>query len=1135
MSAGAGFVHLRARTDRSVLMGLDSPDRLAAAAAELGQPALAVTDRAGLPAAAAHVAACQTAGIMPVVGMELLLTVGSRHQPGRFTVVNPASVPDGDGRGRAARARHVEPVALLAMSPAGWANLLAIVAGQASATTERPWPAGDWDLLAEHAGGLIVMSGGIAGPVTGRILNGDHAGAERFVDRAVELVGRDRFVIEIGDTHPAEIAVRDRLLALADARGVRAVATVDVRHVGDTDVDRRALDVLVSKAQGRTVNDPARWNPVPGPHHLCSETEARARFGDVLVDGTVDVAAMCTDAVIPTVPAGSLDRMPRFQCPAGWTEIAWLRREVERAVTARYGPVPSDAVTDRVRFELDVIEGKGLAGFMLIVADAVTWARAHRVPVGPGRGSSAGSLVAHLLGVTELDPLTHGLMFERFLNPDRPSLPDIDVDVSAVRRSEVVAHLIEAHGAERVAHVATFGRLKLKAAADATVRAFGLNASVATDIKAGSELGGRSADARTVAERLSAGDGAAASNGVHPAGVVITPCPVAELVPVRSHDLAGAQITVTEWPKEEIEAERLVKLDVLAVAALDLIETAGALIDAGHGAGWRDAFSHVLEPASAGPEQARMWGLLAAGDAVGVFQWETAAAQRLLREVRPRTLDQLAAATALNRPGPLGTGAHHTFAARLHGREPVDYGQLTTIPAEQAAVAAVLDPTFGVLVFQESVIELAVRLAGFTVAEADLVRAAVAKKDSVKMARIAAEWPARVVAAGFTAELAERVWEWIVEFADYGFAKGHAFAYSVTVLRAAWLKANFAAEFTAAALTHLERGKRPAVLVDAARRGVTVVCPDVNVAELTPTVVDGRVVLGLAGIRDLPRQAAERVVAARAEAGPFVSFTDLAERAELDVAALDRLVLAGACDQFGTRLGLCRVAGAPQLAPDNVEFQPDRRALLEAEALGAFITDPCAGREHALAETADRLAGLDHRWVLADIDGTTAGGRVVTCGALTWAVDETASGVRILRGALHTSTAAVPVVAFGTIIDTITGQPATVLWAVRATVQADAGADSVELRLERVAPVDATATVITLPERTTPTPAAAPAGVAAEPVRFRPAQWGDRRITRRVLELGGRQLVDEITAVCDQPGDHTEHTWLDGLIILEAA
>lgn len=1144
------FVHLDVHSDLSD--GLDGPAALVAAAVADGHSAVALTDLGSLAGIHGFVKAARKAGIKPIIGAEMRVAIGDRRAPRRVAVKDPASAaPDA---GRPARSKTFEPLIVLAANRTGWTNLLAL---HNAATLESD---GLTDLahLAAHADGLLFVTGGLTGPVAGRLLNGDRVGAEGFVRALVQLAGSDRVFVAIPSA--ASPAIRDQLRTLASNVGVRTVATNSVRH--GVVAGRTAHSVKVANAAKRTLNDPSRLDPfVSGGFHLRTAVEMRTVHDAGDCDATLDVAALVNDDVLPVLG----HQMPLF--PGVADEATALRAACARGLTERFGAHPAPPVTARLDHELAVIDGMGFEGFFLTVAEIVTWARSKGISVGPGRGSAAASLVSFALGITTLDPLAHDLLFERFLNPDRVSLPDIDLDFESARRSEVFDHIVSFHGQALTARVGAFGRFKARAAIETVARTLGLARSVADAIKAALPTGFNAplADASpAVLDAVRAAhpsapqvldlavllDGSCSSVSPHPAGIVITPRPVAELVPLRVVD----GVVTTENTMDELAEIGLVKFDVLGLKTLDLVKAAGWAIDRAHGPDWRAEFDSLLDDASASRESTRrLWSLLAAGDTDGVFQLEQERAQELAREVAPRTFADLIALIALNRPGPLGIGAHHTFADRLNGRAPVSFDSFTDDPDEQAVLAELLVPTQGVIVFQETVMQVAVRLGGFTMAEADGLRAAVAKKDAEKMAPFADAWPARLAERGFSAKLAASTWEAMAKFAQYGFGKAHAAVYGILTLQTAWLKASFPTEFAAAALKVAAKEKRPKLFVAARRSEIEVTCPDVNVSMVAPTVAGARrIVLGLGDVAGLSDRAAHRIVDEREADGSFASFGDFCSRLDGAVTPveLDQLILAGALDQFGPRLGLLKVACAPTVAPLPVEFEFTRRSALESQVLGGWFSHlPTEGAEDVLAAAAGKLVAANGAPLvpLAEI-GVAHGGRfIVTAGAVVFDTSVTKTGKRILKGTIQTADGVLPVIGFGKLAEQLDAAPVKPgpLFAIhgRAEVihEADDGDASVRLVVDRMLPVTAPA-LASAPPTQAPVVERAPQRTpvaSLETVTVSAGTWPDRRLAAAVFAIGeavgvgGAALVSQVGAICADP-DELPVDLADGRVTVQA-
>lgn len=1013
MASNRSFAHLHVHTDHSCLDGQSLCGELAAAAARDGQTAIAITDHGTLSGVIDMHKACKAHGITALPGIEAYLAFGSLHERNSLDVEDDSD-PDDNGSGRSKTKRY-EHLTLLAASRQGWSNL-----SQMSTTSYRDgkWgkhPRIDMDLLADHADGIIALTGCLGGPLAGRLSRGDDAGAEAWLARAVEILGPDNVVVEVMDHGiDRQKIVIPKLVGLARKFGLRVAATND-SHYTEHD-EHVAHDAWLCVQTGRQLQDHGRFKFQGDSHYLRTAGEMRALFSEQpgteqACDTTLWIAERIADAgeILPLSPP----TLPRFEVPDGWdTDAKYLKHLAAEGAKVRYGdPIP-DHVKRRLRYEFDVIEPKGFVPYFLIVADMISWARSQGIRVGAGRGSAAGSVLSYCLGIVSVDPLEHDLLFERFLHPERMSMPDIDTDFDQRRRPEVLAYLRQRWGDDRVAHIGTFGKVKAKNAIRDAIRVLGAGIrepKLANDLsnafpppKAGRPVPIADAldptnEAGTELRRLASIDDSAAnealalarsfegrirSEGVHPCGVVIGADKLETYMPLRFTEDGAA---VTQFEADDVEACGLVKMDVLGLRNLTIIERCVGYISRRHEPVDVDALPTGLDD----PTAAKTWAMIQAGDTSGVFQLESSGMQDLCRRLAPTTFGDLAALIALYRPGPMASGLHHLYADRKNGRVPVDYDALTGDPIERAALEQVLGSTFGALTYQEQAMRLSQVLAGFSAGKADDLRKAVGKKLPEKMAALRNDFvdgtatESRMedgsVKPAYSRQLGERVWAQIEAGADYLFNKSHAVAYADTTWITAWLKANFPVEYNAALLAeNTDPTKRFAVFADAHRAGIKIIGPSINGSEILaapdPDHPDA-IRLGLAEVAGM-KKIADRIVGERLANGRFESISDLCGRVArvpssddggvevpgIDKGNLDALVKAGAFDEFGRRLGLFQTMvfhslKAPSLPVIDAEWDPVERLLHERSVLGVFVSG------HPVALMAQQL----REWSWSDV------------------------------------------------------------------------------------------------------------------------------------------------------------------------
>jgi DNA polymerase-3 subunit alpha len=925
--------------------------------------------------------------VKPIIGEEVYWAIGSRRDHDSIRV--PREFDDGADAGDAdtrtgAKTKTYEHLTLLAQTSAGWSNL----SRMATASADSFWskPRMDFELLEEHRDGLIVLSGCIGGPVAGRLLRGDTDGAREQLTMLRDIVGPDNCFVELMDHGiPAENRIRTDLLELARYAGVRPVATNDCHYA--TEQEQAAHDLWLCVGQQDTmVSDPDRWRFTGSGYHMRPAHEMYDLFSgaEQACDNTLLIADMVADRVLPE----TRQRLPRFDVPAGFADApAYLRHLVAAGAARRYGdPLPA-AVRARLNLEFRTIRQLAFADYFLIVHDVVTAARANGILVGPGRGSAAGSLVLFCLGVVAVDPLANGLLFERFLDPDRTDMPDVDLDFDSDGQAWVFSYLTRRWGADRVARLGTFGYARGRQAVKDAARVLlpterraavgnALAARVPTataplalllhpDNPDGAALRAKAVETPDHGRVLDAArqiDGKVRSEGVHACGVVIATEPLDAVVPLRRDRREGRDDTwVTQWDGADITALGMLKLDVLAIKNLDMVKRAVALI-ADRTGEQVDPENLPTEPGD--PRVKATWELIRNGRTAGLFQLASPGMTELARQIGPENLNDLSALVALFRPGPLGEKMHERFARRRSGREPVDYGIFTDEPAEQAVLADVLGETLGSIVYQEQMMRLGTVMAGFTPAQSSRLRKAVSKKNPAEMAAVGAMFAAgcavqtrdddgAVTSPVFAAATATRVWDAMKHAAAFAFNKSHSYAYGSLAYTTAFLKANWPVEYGAAVLGVATRDdKRQQAFDDLADDGITVLPASVNDSDtVSAAVAGGAIRLGLAEVKGVAA-AADAIVAERRRGGPFRSLPDLLRRVgvgdgtgpeqPLPTEAVDALIEAGACDEFGARLGLLQVARAARDHPGVLVPVADwgalERARRERDRTGTTLT-----------------------------------------------------------------------------------------------------------------------------------------------------------------------------------------------------
>lgn len=886
------FVHLHCHSEYSLLDGANQIGDLIARAKLLEQPALAITDHGNVHAAWEFQEKARAAGIKPILGMEAYVATGDRHQRSR-----PAQ-----------GGRAYYHLVVLARDLIGYRNLIKL---SSLAYTEGFYtkPRLDRELLAQYSEGLIVSSACLAGEVAVNLMADRYDKAREAAEWYAEVF-RDRYYLEV-QAHSSEgqKELNGKVFTLADDLGLPVVATNDAHFLTHDDHD--AHDVLLCIGLGRDRDDRDRMRYDDGLYFKSAD-EVRSYFPgrDDVLTNTLAIA----DSV--NLVFEKKYHVPSFPLPVGEeSENGYLVTLAVAGAKERYGdPLPAE-VQERLDYELGVITRTGYSGYFLITADFIRAARDRGIPVGPGRGSAAGSLVAYSLGITDVCPLEFDLLFERFLNPERISMPDVDVDFCFERRGEVIEYVRNKYGKECVGQIVTFGTMKSRAAVKDVGRTLGFtpaetdalaklipnapNNSLTVqqaieqvaDVKALYEKEDRYHQLLDYASKL---EGLSRHTGVHAAGVVIAPGPLDDFVPVCTQASKGAgsgsdeRVIVTQYDMSALEKAGMLKMDFLGLTTLTVIHDALELIKA------RTGKDVVLEKKGfTDPDTYRM---LRAGRTSGVFQFESALATDVLRRLRCDRFDDLVASNALLRPGPLDAGMHNVFIRRKRGEEEVSYALPELEP--------ILSTTFGVITYQEQVMRIAQTLAGISLGEADVLRKAVGKKDADLIHKELGKFVEKAVARGYDPAVIDELAAQIETFGRYGFNKSHSVAYSVLAYHTAFLKAHYPAEFMAALLSS-QIGKSEEVIKyigEARDMGLEVVMPDVNESGWRFTVTgDTRIRFGLGAIRNVGRAAVESILEARSTAR-FTSLYDLCSRVDLRLCnkrVLEALIAAGACDSLG--------------------------------------------------------------------------------------------------------------------------------------------------------------------------------------------------------------------------------------------
>ena len=1016
------FVHLHVHSEYSLLDGAAQLEKLVAKAKELKFPAIALTDHGNLFGAIDFYQAAQKGGIKPIVGCELYVAPRGRKERGG---------EDGGYEG----ANHLT---VLVRNLTGYKNLIKLVA---KAYLEGFYykPRVDKELLAQHADGLLVLSGCLNSEVSRLISAGEHDRAREAAGWHQEVFGKDHYFMEV-QAHglDEQTKVTAETLKLAQAIGAPIAGTNDSHYLEAG--HGRAHEALLCIQTGSTLLDPKRWRFSTEEFYVKSADEMARVFAEIpdACRNTLAVAERCN----LTLEFGSF-HLPRYVVPENHTLESYLEHVARDGLKRRYGANPGDAIEERFAHELRIIEKMGFAGYFLVVWDFIHYARERGIAVGPGRGSSAGSLVAYCLGITNVDPIRYGLLFERFLNPERISMPDMDIDFADDRRDEVIRYVAEKYGHDRVAHIITFGTLGAKAAirdvgrvlgmtyADVDriaklVPAFPLNITLDDAYQKSPPLAEMVKTQTNVKELWDIArtlEGCTRHASVHASAVVISDDALDEHIPLYK-DPKRPEL-ITGFAMGPIEKLGLLKMDFLGLRTLTVLANTVALI--------RDSRGVAIDLDTLPLDDAKTYALLTDARTFGVFQLESGGMRDALRGLKPSSLEDVIAMVSLYRPGPMELIPD--FIARKHGRAKITY--------EHPAMQKFTQGTYGIMVYQEQIMQIASEMAGFTMGEADTLRRAMGKKDRELMAKQRDKFLAGCAEKGTAAAKAERVWELMEKFAGYGFNKSHAAAYALVAYQTAYFKANYPVEFMAALLTS-EMGDTDKIVkyIDECRAmDLRVQPPDLNVSAVQFSVAGDTIRFGLAAIKNVGEAAMESILATRKQDGPFKSLEDFCARVDLRLVnrrVLESLIKAGAFDSLGlprahlmagvdTALEtgqrqqrekaegqasffdlLPTPVAAPKAEPIALvaEWDSDQRLEFEKEVLGFYISG------HPLARYASMVESFGITST-SEIAAKSAGARVLLFGQVA-ALKETAtkSGSRMAFVTLEDMVGTVEVTVF---------------------------------------------------------------------------------------------------------------------------
>lgn len=953
------FVPLHNHSDYSLLDGASQLPQMVERAVELGMPALALTDHGVMYGAIELLKLCTKAGIKPIIGNEMYVINGSIEDP----------------QPKKERRYHL---VVLAKNDTGYRNLVKLTSiSHLRGMRGRGIFARaciDKQLLQQYSEGLIVATACLGGEIPQAILRGRPDVAREVARWYQELFGED-FYLEIQDHgSPEDRIVNVEIVRIAAELGIELIATNDAHYLTSGDVE--AHDALLCVLTGKLVTDEKRLR-YTGTEYIKSEAEMGLLFADHLDAAVVARAIANTAAVADKVEAYDIlgrQQMPRFPIPTGHTAVSYLREVSEQGLRQRLGLSGADPFEpvygERLAFELQVMEQMGFPTYFLVVWDYIRYAREQGIPVGPGRGSAAGSLVAYALGITALDPVEHGLLFERFLNPERKSMPDIDTDFCIERRGEVIEYVTQRYGDDKVAQIITFNRMTSKAVLKDVARVLdipygdadrlaklipvvrGKPAKLAEMIGPDSpapefrEKYENDANVRRWVDMARRIEGTNKTFGVHAAGVVIAAEPLDSLVPLQ-HNNDGQ--VITQYFMEDVEAMGLLKMDFLGLKNLTMIEKTVDLVERGSG--------ERINPDALPANDPGTYDLLARGDLEGIFQLESSGMRQIVRDLKPSSLEDISSILALYRPGPLDAGLIPKFINRKHGREAIDFAC--------PALEPILKETYGIMVYQEQIMRIAQDLAGYSLGEADLLRRAMGKKKVSEMQKHSTQFVEGATARGVSSAVAEKLFEQMVLFAEYCFNKSHSTAYGAVTYQTAYLKAHYPVAYMAALLTvnASSTDKVQRYIANCQSMGIEVMPPDVNASGIDFTPTGDRILFGLSAVRNLGDGAIRQLLEARLADGPFASLADLCDRIPthlMNRRALESLIHCGALDALQPNANRAQLMADLDLVLDWAGSRARDRASGQGNLFDLFAAPPADSKAAGAAGKAAGAAGADH-------------------------------------------------------------------------------------------------------------------------------------------------------------------------------
>ncbi|CAB0852794.1 DNA polymerase III subunit alpha [Corynebacterium diphtheriae] len=1034
MAKKSSFVHLHNHTEYSMLDGMAKVDMLAEEVVRQGMPAVGMTDHGNMFGSDAFYRAMKAAGVKPIIGIEAYMAPGSRLHKERVRWGEPHQKSD-DVSASGAYLHQT----MLAENVEGLHNLFYLSSMASYEGQLGKWPRMDAELIAEHATGIIATTGCPSGDVQTRLRLGQFDQALEAAAMWQDIYGKENYFLELMD-HGLEIEnrVRSELLEIGRKLDLPPLVTNDCHYVLESQAP--AHEAMLCVQTGKTLSDPDRFK-FDGSGYYIKTAEQMRETWDSLVpqacDNTLWIAERVQDYGEIWEPHPH-DRMPIADVPEGHTPTSWLRHEVHEGLRMRFngGAVPQNYL-ERAEFEIDVIDMKGYPSYFLIVAELIKHARSIGIRVGPGRGSAAGALVAYALTITNIDPMEHGLLFERFLNPERPSAPDIDIDFDDRRRGEMIRYAAQRWGEDKIAQVITFGTVKTKQALKDSARVqYGQEgykmadritkelppAIMAKDIplsgimdpehprygEAGEvrHLIETDPDVRKIYDTARGLEGVVRQAGVHACAVIMASVPLLEHIPMWKRANDGALIT--GWPYPACEAIGLLKMDFLGLRNLTVIGDCLENIKINR--------NEELDLEALQTDDPNVYKLLSSGDTLGVFQLDSGGMQELLKRMQPTGFNDIVASLALYRPGPMGVNAHWDYADRKNGRKPIE----PIHPELEEPLKEILEETYGLIVYQEQIMEISRKLANYTAGEADGFRKAMGKKKPEVLAKEYKKFSEGMFSNGYSKAAVDALWGTIEPFASYAFNKSHAAGYGLVSYWTAYLKANYTAEYMAALLTSVadKKDKSAIYLSNCRHLDISVLSPDVNESHLNFMPVGEDIRFGLGAVRNVGEDVVAAIIRAREEKGAFTDFSDYLDK--IDITACNKrvtesLIKAGAFDSMDhPRKGLLLIhedavdaVTSTKKAADKGQFDlfaglgadaeevnnvfavqiPDaqwdkkHQLALEREMLGLYVSGhPLDGYEEALeAQTDTPLTTI--------LSGELRNGAEVTIGGIISGVD----------------------------------------------------------------------------------------------------------------------------------------------------